>query len=212
MPVKSLKTMVSAALLSVIGLVNATTTIGFSPLTSPLGGAASDGTTYVESGLTFTSTLGDGGGTNFDPNFNLTAGLAHYGNADPLNADVGGATLYDRLGSIMAIHRTGGGTFDLLSFDVAEASNAGLAGTFSIGWNDGAGTHFSTRVLDGFVGLQTTQENLVGLNWVVVQGLQGIQIDNVVVSGVSTVPEQGTLALMGIGLGALGFFGFARRR
>ena len=78
-------------------------------------------------------------------------------------------------------------------------------------YTDGAGLHITTLILDDRIGLQTFQFNFNGLTSFSVGGSGFFfQLDNVVVDGVTAVPEPATFALLMAGLGAVGLV--TRRR
>ena len=106
----------------------------------------------------------------------------------------------------MTIAKTAGGTFRLISFDLADLFNDGSGGPMPFSYTDGAGLHITTLPLDNQVGLQTVVFNFSGLTSFSVGGSGTFfQLDNVVVDGVTSVPEPATYALLIGGLGAVGF-------
>lgn len=184
------KGIAAAVLLISAGLAHGTTTVNFAPLTSYYDGTAGDGTTYIESGVTLTS-----------PGWLKNWGTWRDWNADPL-----GAVLYDNYASAVTIAKTAGGIFTLVSFDLADLFNDGSGGPMPFSYTDGSGLHITTLPLDNQVGLQTFVFNFSGLTSFSVGGSGTyFQLDNVVVDGVTAVPEPATYALLIAGLGAIGF-------
>lgn len=189
------KTILAAALLGIAGLGHANTTVNFAPLTSYYDGTAGDGATYMEGGLTLTSPAG---------------GLKNWGTWRDWNADPAGAVLYDNYASAVTITKTAGGTFTLVSFDLADLFNDGSGGPMAFSYTD-SGLHSTTLILDNQIGLQTYVFNFSGLTSFSVGGNGTyFQLDNVVVDGVAAVPEPATCALLIAGLGAVGVM--TRRR
>lgn len=190
------KSILAASLLGIAGFGHANTTVDFAPLTSYYDGTAGDGATYLEGGLTFTSPTG---------------GLKNWGTWRDWNADPLGAVLYDNYASAVTIAKTAGGSFSLVSFDLADLFNDGSGGPMPFSYTDGAGLHITTLLLDNQFGLQTFFFNFNGLTSFSVGGSGTyFQLDNVVVDGVTAVPEPATCALLIAGLGAVGVM--TRRR
>lgn len=188
------KSISAAFLICMAGFSQATTTITFSPLKSYFDGTAGDGTIYMEAGLTFTSQGGQ---------------LRNMGFGSPQNADIGGAVIYDNYYRPIAISKSAGGTFDLVSFDLADYENNGFAGRPSedvplpFSFVDTAGLHSTTLAIDHQIGLQTFTVNLTGVTSVTIGG--GLyQLDNVVADGLLAVPEPATYALLIAGLATVG--------
>ena len=189
------KTILATSLLGVAGIGHATTTVDFAPLTSYYDGTAGDGATYMEGGLTFTS----------------PGQLRNWGTWRDWNADPLGAVLYDNYAAAVTITKAAGGSFTLVSFDLADLFNDGSGGPMPFKYTDGAGLHITTLILDDRIGLQTFQFNFNGLTSFSVGGSGFFfQLDNVVVDGVTAVPEPATFALLMAGLGAVGLV--TRRR
>ena len=185
------KIILAVSHLSMAGFVHAETTVDFAPLTSYYDGTAGDGATYMEGGLTFVSPAG---------------GLKNWGTWRVWNADPLGAVLYDNYASAVTISKTAGGIFTLVSFDLADLFNDGSGGPMPFSYTDGAGLHITTLPLDNQVGLQTFAFNFSGLTSFSVGGSGAyFQLDNVVVGGVTSVPEPATYALFIAGLGSIGF-------
>ena len=189
------KTILATSLLGIAGIGHATTTVDFAPLTSYYDGTAGDGATYMEGGLTFTS----------------PGQLRNWGTWRDWNADPLGAVLYDNYAAAVTITKAAGGSFTLVSFDLADLFNDGSGGPMPFKYTDGAGLHITTLILDDRIGLQTFQFNFNGLTSFSVGGSGFFfQLDNVVVDGVTAVPEPATFALLMAGLGAVGLV--TRRR
>ena len=189
------KTILDTSLLGIAGLGHANTTVDFAPLTSYYDGIAGDGATYMEGGLTFTS----------------PGQLRNWGTWRDWNADPLGAVLYDNYAAAVTITKAAGGSFTLVSFDLADLFNDGSGGPMPFKYTDGAGLHITTLILDDRIGLQTFQFNFNGLTSFSVGGSGFFfQLDNVVVDGVTAVPEPATFALLMAGLGAVGLV--TRRR
>ena len=189
------KTILATSLLGIAGLCQANTTVDFAPLTSYYDGTAGDGATYMEGGLTFTS----------------PGQLRNWGTWRDWNADPLGAVLYDNYAAAVTITKAAGGSFTLVSFDLADLFNDGSGGPMPFKYTDGAGLHITTLILDDRIGLQTFQFNFNGLTSFSVGGSGFFfQLDNVVVDGVTAVPEPATFALLMAGLGAVGLV--TRRR
>ena len=111
----------------------------------------------------------------------------------------------------MTITKAAGGSFTLVSFDLADLFNDGSGGPMPFKYTDGAGLHITTLSLDDRIGLQKFQFNVNGLTSFSVGGSGFFfQLDNVVVDGVTAVPEPATFALLMAGLGAVGLV--TRRR
>lgn len=165
--------------------------VTFAPLTSASLGPAGDGTTYLESGLTFTS-------STVNP-----SALLHWGTADSYNADPTGVTLFQNYpGQSMIVTQTGGGDFFLNSFDLADVYNTGAASVILFTYTDGTGTHSSNLTLDSLVGLQTFSFGMTVNSFSLRQDSPYFQIDNVAFND-GHVPEPTSLALLGFGLVAL---------
>lgn len=173
----------------------AAATVTFTPLISPSAGTAGDGTTYLENGLTFTSSIAS------------SNALYHWGSSDSVNADAGGATLFQNFPShFITVTATGGGSFTLNSFDLADAYNAGGGGSVAFSWTDGSGTSTSFLALDNAIGLQTFTFNYTGVtSFSLQQEAPYFQVDNIVFNeATNAVPEPATWALMIAGFGLVG--------
>ncbi|MDP2371357.1 PEP-CTERM sorting domain-containing protein [Rhodoferax sp.] len=165
--------------------------VTFAPLTSASQGPAGDGTTYLESGLTFTSSVVS------------SSALYHWGTTQSFNADPTGATLFQNFpGQSLIVTQTGGGDFFLNSFDLADAYNTGAASVILFTYTDGTGTYSSNLTLDSLIGLQTFSFGMTVSSFSLRQDSPYFQIDNVVFNG-GHVPEPTSLALLGLGLIAL---------
>lgn len=186
---------VAMALTSVSGQSQAATTVDFSDLISPADGLAGSGTVYSSNGLTFTSTVVDD--------------LNHWGSANPFNADPGGATLL-KLNDVvpMIVTRTGGGTFDLVSLQLAESENAAPGPAVDFSYTNGLGTFSSVLTVTVVSGLQTFVIGQTGLTSFSLGGADH-QLDNVIYN-VTVVPEPATYVLLAIGM--LAIAGKARSR
>ena len=195
MNIKTRKSLAVAIVLSAVSMLAQANTITFAPLTSTNSGAV--GATYLEGGLTFTS--GDG-----SPN-----GLYHWGTSQSFNADPKGSTLFENhVGVDLVVTKTGGGSFNLDSFDLADAFNTGAASVIAFNYTDGTGAHSTNLTLDTNVGLQTFAFGYAGVtSFSLRQDYPYFQLDNVTVN---SVPEPETYALMAAGLLAMGFA--ARRK
>jgi PEP-CTERM motif len=166
-------------------------------------------TTFTQSGYTITPQPGDPGDQVTIQNVGGT------------NVLVDGQP-YDVYGSSMTITRTAGGTFNLVSFDLANLDNPGY-GVASVGTGGGfrveldgtpggadayvAGSSTFTTVAPGdLTNLTSLYVNFVSN---VYEGLN-LAIDNIVLSAnASNVPEPLSMALLGTGVVGLGL---ARRR
>lgn len=163
--------------------------------------------TYSESGFTLNSTKGS------IYNFGI------YGSANANYA--GSTTLYNNYGGFATVlTRDGGGLFNALSLDVAELLKPAFDGNFQYkglpetltfkGFDSGGLKATQTFTLDGLLGFQTVTlnsafQNLTSFEFTQsgIVGASMSQFDNI---QLSTVPDGGSsLALIGIGFGALGF-------
>ena len=153
--------------------------------------------TYTEQGYSFAATLQTGGDS-----------LYSWGAASGLDADPTGATLsqvYDGFGVVAS--RTGGGSFTLTSFDLADRYNQGTGGTVHFDYTDAQGMHSSDLVLADQPGLQTFTFDYTGLTSFTLWDTN-YQLDNVVVTAEAiAVPEPASVVLLLSGLALL-----ARRR
>jgi len=168
--------------------------VTFAPLTSSSSGPVGDGTTYSEAGLTFTSS------------FQNYQALYHWGTSEPANADPNGATLFQNYpGDLLTVTRTGGGAFFLNSFDLADVYNLGASAVIPFSYVDGSGSHNSNLLLDNLVGLQTFNFGFSLTSFSLTQNpYPYFQLDNVRFDETS-VPEPTTLALLGLGIAAIGY-------
>lgn len=183
------KALAAATLLSATCGFSHAATCTFDSLIGPVLGPAGNGQVYIdECGLTFTSDF-----------------LQHWGQNDPENADQGGATLYhSEVNPPLVVTQTVGGSFNLTSFDLAEADNNTAPApitsvTFS--YTNGVGTFTSTLVLDATPGLQTFVVNQANVSSFSLADVD-FQVDNIVST---PVPEPASVALMLAGLAAFGF-------
>lgn len=190
-----IKAILGSALLAlaVTAAPSAAAIVTFAPLTNVDEGPAGDGTTYLENGLTFTSSI------------SVPNALFHWGTSQSFNADPTGATLFQNYPfQSLIVTRTGGGSFTLESLDLADAFNFGDAGIIAFDWVDGDGAHSMNLTLDSLVGLQTFTLGLTGVtSFALRQDSPYFQIDNIVYDA-TVVPEPASWALMIAGFGMIG--------
>ena len=146
------------------------------------------GLVYIEGGLTFTTDA---------PNL-----LQYWGPTDVENADPTGAALYSsEIDPPLVVTLTAGGTFDLISFQLAEADNSPIAFAATFRYTDGSGIHSSILNHAAASGLQTYVLNLNGITSFELTDID-FQIDNITYN-VTPVPELSTYALLSLGLAAI---------
>lgn len=193
---KSMLLASTVAVCAAFAMPAAAATVTFDSLAGLNSGPAGDGVTYAEAGLTFTSSPSAPGGSHQ---------LRYWGENETRNADPGGATLWQSwAGAYLTVTRTGGGSFDLASFDLADLFNTGSAGPLTLTWVDGGGAHEQVLNLDLTTGLQTFALNLSGVTSFSLQQTSPYwQLDNVVFE-TGAVPEPGAWAQMILGFGAAG--------
>ena len=184
------KALATFTLLSASCGLSHATTVTFSGLIGPFG-LAGDGQVYSESGLTFTSNL-----------------LQHWAPGDAENADPGGATLYhSEVNPPLVVAKTVAGSFNLISFDLAEADNnidpLSPIPSITFSYTNGVGTFTSTLVLDATAGLQTFVVNQANVSSFSLAN-SDFQVDNIVYE-VAVVPEPASVALMLAGCAAVGW-------
>jgi PEP-CTERM motif len=152
------------------------------------------------------------GGLDFASSVNSSTSISSWGTGYIQNADPGGATLFPEIpGEVLAVTLTGGGTFNLSSFGLADVYNTGAAGAIPFAYVDGSGTHSSTLTLDNAIGLQTFNLDLSGItSFSLTQDAPYFQIDNVAYN-VSAVPEPSTWAMTILGFAGVGFMAYRRK-
>jgi len=172
--------------------------VTFSALTSPTDHYF--GPTYQEGGLTFASS------------YDTSNTLLTWGKSNSANADPGGATLLETgANKDIVVTRTGGGTFDLISFDLADGFNSGSSGKIKLTYVDKTGTHSTKLTLDKLKGLQSYSLNLHDItSFSLTEASPFYQIDNVNFT-VAAVPELSTWGMMGIGFAGLGYLAYRRK-
>lgn len=149
------------------------------------------------------------GGFIFTNSRNSSDGLGIWGRNTSYQADPGNAAVFVNYGyTTTTMAQVGGGVFDFISIDLADAHNSGICSTieFIFKYSDGGSANQSVT-LDHAIGLQTFVFNQTGLDsisWRTIQGDNGWnQFDNVVTDEGgqgSEVPEPATLCLLGLGL------------
>jgi PEP-CTERM motif len=171
------------------GACLAATTVDFNDLTGPTlgkagtGGNALGGSVYTGGGLVFTS----------------DSDLQHWGSLDPENADSPFATLYkSEIDPPLVVTLQAGGSFNLLSLQLAEADNTTIGADVTFSYTNNAGTFSQTLTIPGVAGLHSFAINQVGLTSFSLGGVD-YQLDNVVYE-VAVVPEPHTYGLMALGL------------
>lgn len=170
---------------SVSGLAQAATTVTFSDLINPADGLAGTGMVYSSAGLTFTSTFVDD--------------LNHWGSGNPFNADPGGATLLklsDLAAFPLVVTMTGGGTFDLVSLQLAESESGPNGPAVDFSYTNGSGTFTSVLAVTVASGLQTFVINQPGVTSFSLRGAD-MQLDNVIYN---PVPEPAAFGMLAVGL------------
>lgn len=135
-------------------------------------------------------------------------------NADPNNADAGGATLGLRTSGGAAgfsFTRLDGSTFSFSSVDATHLNNAltnsGNGGTFNVFADDIPVLQSSYDINPGF---QSYSLNATDVHTIRITSNNFFQLDNLVVS--SAVPEPTTWAMMILGFASVGFMTYRRRR
>lgn len=149
------------------------------------------------------------GGFNFTNNcISSWNCLGVWGKDNIAQADPGHATIFVNRGfTITSMNRTDGGTFNLISIDLADAYNSGESSTIDFTfYHSGVATTSQSVTLDNLIGLQTfvfNETNLTSVSWQTSIGDGGYgQFDNVLVS---SVPEPEIYAMLLVGLGLVGF-------
>jgi hypothetical protein len=187
----SFKAFIAALFIASIGSASASV-VTFNSLAAD--NADSVGVSYLENGLTFTSSISQ-------------PSLYHWGFGNGvINADSSGATLWESFwGERLIVTKTGGGDFFLNSIDLAELMNTGSSKNIDFFYTDGSGSHTKTLTYDGLVGLQTFGLNLLVDSFSLTQQPSpGFQLDNVNFTDINSdpsnnVPEPVSLALFGLG-------------
>jgi hypothetical protein len=135
-------------------------------------------------------------------------------NADPNNADPGGATLGLRTSggaTGFSLTRLDGSAFSFSSADATHLNNAltnpGNGGTFNIFADDIPVLQSSYDINPGF---QSYSLNATDVHTIRITSNNFFQLDNLVVS--SAVPEPTTWAMLLIGFVGVGFMTFGRRK
>jgi uncharacterized RDD family membrane protein YckC len=117
-------------------------------------------------------------------------------------------------GDTLTVTKAGGGDFDLVSFDIADAYNAAYAYALPFSYVQGGTTYNAIVNTDALFGLQTVALNLSGISsfsltnaFHPISFLGGFQIDNIVLAEPvvgGAVPEPATWGMMIAGLGVVG--------
>jgi hypothetical protein len=156
----------------------------------------------------------DSNGLHFsDPGLHGSSAALFWGSGSAFNADPGGATLTHNYSNSITVTRTGGGTFNLVSFDLADLFNYqfGSSGSVNVSFVDALGTSTDVFNLDTMAGLQTfnvNRDDLLSFTFGGPGATGTAQIDNIVytTAAAPSVPEPATWAMMLLGLGAAGAF------
>ncbi len=185
-----MKKIFATALFALFSGVAGATTITFDPL-EQAGSSYQYMSSYSESGFDFTSG---------DPLVSAQQGKVgwYFGSASLFSNSVNGYVM---------LTRTGGATFNFDSIDLAPvATNYGADATVNFtGHIDGGGTVNESFTLNGTYAFQTFTltgfDNLDSVTWL--QASPFHQFDNLVLDPLSTVPEPGSVALIGLALAIL---------
>jgi hypothetical protein len=182
-------------------------TINFSALSQAGSGSTSEGNTYTQQGFVFADQL-NGAGNGFSVWQASSPNLPGLSTAN--------TSLFEFFaGSTTLLTETGNVAFTFNSIDLAQYNDLQSAGTFNvtfIGTHPDLSTVTQTVTVNRFAGTPVLQTfNLVGFtNVVSVSFTQGVaasgsayQFDNLVIDAAS-VPEPGSITLVGAGLAALG--------
>ncbi len=168
--------------------------VTFDGVATPGMSAFGNGASYSENGLDFTSSRAD------------SDSLLQWGTNNSFNAQPGGATMFQNwIGEFLIVSKTGGGSFKLNSFDLADAFNSGSPSVIPFSYTDASGVHNLSLTLDSTVGLQTFVQNLSGVTSFSLQQVSPyFQIDNIVYNAAGGVPEPAAWAMMLAGFGLVG--------
>ena len=162
---------------------------------------------YVEKGYQLINT------GSFDP---TTAQMSYgAGSADPSPTS---STLNSTAGTTTTLTKIGGGVFNLLSIDFAQAPVTFAPTPFDMTFNYVGGTSatFSYALSNATSDLVTFafgQNNLLSVSWIPTHSPWHLQFDNITVTGQSAAvtPIPAALPLFLSGLGFLGFGAWRRR-